>query len=66
MTQQPNERELPDDYPIFRGYLYVADGQVIRYVGDHDTTARGFKIASKRKSLTNCDIAARNLWKEMI
>ena len=60
------ERELQDDYPIFPGYLYVADGNVVRYMGVDATTAGRLRASDGIGSLTNCDIAARDLWEEMI
>src|SRR5690348_16784464 len=30
MTDFPNEEVLPDDYPIYGDYLYVADGKLYR------------------------------------
>lgn len=61
MEKQLKERELPDDYPIYAGYLYVADGEVV--VSDwHDITARQFKGAEGYTSLKNCDMAGRDLF----
>lgn len=60
------ERELPDDYPIHPGYLYVADGRVVRSVWVDTITAGQVKAEAGITSLTNCDIAGRDLWKEMI
>jgi hypothetical protein len=53
-----NEPELPDDYPIYGNYLYVADGKVI--MSDwHDVTAREFKAREKVTKLCRCDIVGR-------
>lgn len=54
------ERELPDDYPIYGDYFYVADGNVIRSDW-HGITAREFKARENVKSLTNCDQLGRAL-----
>ncbi len=60
-----SERELEDDYPIRFGFLYVADGEVIQW-GDDVSTAKAVKERASIKSLTNCDIAGRNLWHRAI
>jgi len=54
------ERILPDDYPIYAGYIYVADGKPI--VSDwHDITAREFKARENITELKSCDLAGRGL-----
>lgn len=64
------ERELPDDYPIYPGYLYVINGEVIRSYLPNQTTVgemkKVFKTVKPITSFTNCDIKARNLWDQMI
>jgi hypothetical protein len=53
-----NEPILEDDYPIYAGYLYVADGKVI--CSDyHGITARQFKAREGIKELRRCDIYGR-------
>lgn len=54
-----NERELEDDYPIYAGYIYVADGEPMR--STIETTAKRLKELNNLKSLKNCDMAGRNL-----
>jgi hypothetical protein len=57
-TQFPNEDILPDDYPIYGDYLYVADGKVYRSDW-HGITAAQLKAREKFKELRRCNIAAR-------
>lgn len=53
-----NEPVLPDDYPVYGGYLYVADGKVI--VSDlHGTDVRHLKHHLKAKEIRRCDIYGR-------
>lgn len=54
-----NEDELPDDYPIYGDYLYVADGKVYRSDW-HGITARELKAREGFKSVCRCNIAARH------
>jgi hypothetical protein len=59
-TKPLSEPILPDDYPIYAGYCYVADCRVI--VSDwHDITARQFKNAEGITELRRCDMAGRGL-----
>ncbi len=54
------ERELPDDYPIYDGYLYVVDG-----VPTNAMPAGTVGDAKRRngfKSVKSCDVEARDLW----
>lgn len=57
-----NERILPDDYPVYGDYLYVADGEVVRsdIQGNildlkRDLTSLGISC----KEIKSCDIAGR-------
>lgn len=53
-----NEPVLPDDYPIYGGYLYVADGRVV--MSDlHGVTAARLKLALGASELRRCDIIGR-------
>ncbi|NTS31308.1 hypothetical protein HQ945_08570 [Phyllobacterium sp. BT25] len=52
-----NERELPDDYPVYGDYLYVADGKVIR--SDVFGTVRDLRRDTGAKVITSCDIYGR-------
>jgi hypothetical protein len=54
------EPVLPDDYPIYADYLYVADGKVVRSDW-HDITAREFKAREGITELRRCDMAGRGL-----
>lgn len=53
-----NEPELPDDYPIYGGYWYVADGKPIQS-DYHNITAARFKQHIGAKVLCRCDIYGR-------
>lgn len=53
------ERELPDDYPIRQGYLYVIDGVVGRAM--LTTTVKRLRQVGVA-SVKNCDINGRSLW----
>lgn len=64
-----NERELPDDYPVFAGYLYVCDDVVVRSGGLGNIA--GLKVSlrlqgSQAKVITSCDIAGRNITGEIV
>lgn len=52
------EDELPDDYPIYGDYLYVADGKLYRSDW-HDITVRQLKGREGFKTVCRCNIAAR-------
>lgn len=53
-----NEKLLPDDYPVYGDYLYVADGKVIRS-DYHDVNIKYLKAKLDAKEITNCDIYGR-------
>lgn len=58
-----NEKELPEDYPVYIDYLYVCDGKVIRQdiegtVKDLKRDLRSF-YKLEAKVITNCDIHGR-------
>lgn len=58
---EPRELEepiLPDDYPIYGDYLYVADGKVVRSDW-HGITAAQLKRHLGAAELRRCDIAGR-------
>jgi len=55
-----NEPILPDDYPIYGDYLYVADGKAVRSDW-HGITAREFKAREGITELRRCDITGRDL-----
>ena len=54
-----NEPLLPDDYPVFPTYYYVADGKVIRSPIGGDV--RRLKAESGAKEIRRCDMAERGL-----
>jgi hypothetical protein len=58
MTEFPNEDILPDDYPVYGNYLYVADGKV--YMSDwHDIRVRQLKAFEGFQEVRRCNIEAR-------
>jgi hypothetical protein len=58
MNEFPDEEVLPDDYPVYGNYLYVADGKV--YMSDwHDITVRALKIHENFAEVRRCNIEAR-------
>lgn len=58
ITGFPNETLLPDDYPIYGNYLYVADGKVV--MSDwHGITAKQFRAKENVRELRRCNIEAR-------
>ena len=61
MTQEDvplKEPILPDDYPIYGGYLYVVDGAVT--VSDwHGVTVRELRLRMDAKEIRRCDVAGR-------
>lgn len=62
MSKELKEPILEDDYPIYAGYLYVADGNVISSDW-HGITAREFKAREGIKELRRCDMAGRDLFR---
>lgn len=53
-----DEPILPDDYPVYGNYLYVADGKPV--MSDwHDITVREFKHHIGAKEIRRCDIYGR-------
>lgn len=56
--EELNEPVLPDNYPVYGDYLYVADGKVIR--SDlHGATVGRLKAYLKADEIRRCDIAGR-------
>lgn len=51
------ERVLPDNYPVYFGYAYVADGKVIS--SDIQGTIADLKRDLNAKEITSCDIYGR-------
>ena len=60
MRKELDEPILPDDYPIYGDYLYIADGKAIRS-NWHDITAREFKAREHIRELRRCDIVGRQI-----
>lgn len=58
MARELNEPELEDDYPIYAGYWYVADGKPVQSDW-HGITARQLRNYLKAKTLCRCDITGR-------
>jgi hypothetical protein len=60
MDKELNEPVLPDDYPIYGDYLYVADGQVYRSDWS-GITVRELKRYEKFSEVRRCDMVARGI-----
>jgi hypothetical protein len=52
-----DERVLPDDYPVYGDYFYVADGEPIR--SDIFGDVRRLKHMLGAKEIRRCDIEGR-------
>ena len=57
---EQGETVLEDNYPVYPGYLYVADGKVI--TSEFQGTVGRLKAVHKATEIRRCNIAARNLW----
>lgn len=58
ISEYPDEGILPDDYPVYGNYLYVADGKVI--MSDwHGVTVGYMKVKEGFKEVRRCNIYAR-------
>lgn len=55
-----NEPILPDDYPVYGGYCYVADGKVIQSDW-HDITVKELKKWIGASEIRRCDIVGRKM-----
>ena len=53
----PNETVMPDDRPVFPGYVYICDSVLTRYEGICETTIGKWKFHSVYKEIRRC-----NLW----
>jgi hypothetical protein len=53
------ERVLEDDYPVYPGYAYVADGKPISSPIEGNVAA--LKRALNAKEIKSCDIVGREL-----
>lgn len=53
LIEMLDEPVLPDDYPVYGDYLYVADGRVIR--SDVFGTVRDLKRDVQAKEIRRCD-----------
>ena len=54
-----DERILDDDYPVYAGYAYVADGKPI--ISDVFGEVRHLKHDTGATEIKNCDIVGRGL-----
>lgn len=55
----PDEDILPDDYPIYGGYLYVADGKLFESPFFSQMTVARVKAKEGFKEIRRCNIPAR-------
>ena len=60
--QFPNEEVLPDDYPVYYGYAYVADGEPI--ISLIKGTVCRLKKSQGYQEVRRCNIYARKAAKE--
>lgn len=62
ITSGPLESEtvLEDDYPIYPGYTYLADGKMI--IAMYPCSVAFFKNRENVKEVRRCDLAARNFF----
>lgn len=58
-TDYQSETVLEDDYPVFAGYAYVADGRPIE--SPVQGTVQTLKQAVNAKEIRRCDIVGRML-----
>ena len=58
MERELDEPILPDDYPVYGDYLYVADGKVIRSDW-HGVTVAKLKRVLGAQEIRRCDIYGR-------
>jgi hypothetical protein len=58
MSDFPNEDLLPDDYPVYGDYLYVADGKVYRS-NWHGVTVAELRRREGFREVRRCNIYAR-------
>ncbi len=53
-TFMPNETVLPDEYPVYGDYFYLADGEVYRSAW-HGITVRELKARENFAEVRKCD-----------
>lgn len=58
MAKDLNEPILADDYPVYGGYLYVADGKVVSSPL-HESTVGRLKRRLGATEIRRCDIYGR-------
>ncbi len=57
-----DEPILSDDYPVYPGYAYVADGRIIACpLGAEGATVAHLKQAIGAQEIRRCDIVGREL-----
>lgn len=59
MTRDLNEPVLEDDYPVYSGYYYVADGSPIQ--SPIAGTVRDLKQIGQYREIRRCDAVGRGL-----
>lgn len=60
---ESNERVLDDDYPVYYGYWYVADGVPVQseLSGEPTPTVFELRINLNVREIRNCDLKARGM-----
>lgn len=57
-----DEPILPDDYPVYFGYAYIADGRLISCpLGAEGSTVAHLKQAIDAQEIRRCDIVGRGV-----
>jgi len=60
MAKELNEPILPDDYPVYASYCYVADGRVVRSMVSG--SVRDLKRDIPAEEIRSCDLSGRDLF----
>lgn len=58
--KERDEPVLENDYPVYPGYLYVADGEVVQ--SPVEGNVRRLERAVNATEIRRCDMAARDLF----
>ena len=64
MTKELDENILDDDYPVYAGYFYVADGKVVKSnmgFRDFAKTVKDLKAFHGYEEVRRCDAVARGI-----
>ena len=59
MSMELDEPVLEDNYPVFYGYAYIADGKVI--LSDIEGSVKNLKEYTKAIEIRRCDLVGREV-----